>query len=669
MRKWIGASITVLLLAAAGLFFGGSLPGVIFGADSLNIDGVAEPIQKGWAQDSSAWSYYGGDAGGSRYANAASITADNVRSLSVAWEYHTGDENRPEALRRRSASEGTPILVEDSLVFCTPFNEIIALDPGSGAEKWRFDAAINLEQYPANQFVCRGVAYWSDKNKANGVCGARIFMGTNDGRLVAVDAKTGARCRSFGADGAASIDPGMDLIWPGEFQITSPPVVLGDTVVVGSAISDNARVVAPSGAVRAYDARTGALKWTFDPIPRRADAPNAADWKGASPPQEGHANVWAPMAVDEVRGLIFLPTSSPSPDFFGGLRPGDNRYANSVVALNGETGDVVWAFQTVHHDVWDYDLPAQPGLYTLWIDGEARDVVAQVTKTGQVFVLDRDTGEPVLPVEETPVPQGGAPGEALSPTQPMPVLPPIVPNRVAPDDAFGLTWFDRRACRKALSDLRAEGMYAPPSVQGTLVYPANLGGANWGGAAYDERRNLLVVNMSNIAHLVRLIPAEEIEAVREVFHDAEVSPQAGAPFGMKRDTFLSPLGLPCTPPPWGVIAGVDLAAGEIVWRKRFGTTQDIASGVPMPLGTPNVGGPAVTAGGLIFLGAAMDNYLRAFDVETGEELWKGRLPAGGQATPMSYEWRGRQYVVIYAGGHARMNTTLGDSIVAFALPE
>ena len=669
MRKWIGASITVLLLAAAGLFFGGSLPGVIFGADSLNIDGVAEPIQKGRAQDSSAWSYYGGDAGGSRYANAASITADNVRSLSVAWEYHTGDENRPEALRRRSASEGTPILVEDSLVFCTPFNEIIALDPGSGAEKWRFDAAINLEQYPANQFVCRGVAYWSDKNEANGVCSARIFMGTNDGRLVAVDAKTGARCRSFGADGDASIDPGMDLIWPGEFQITSPPVVLGDTVVVGSAISDNARVVAPSGAVRAYDARTGALKWTFDPIPRRADAPNAADWKGASPPQEGHANVWAPMAVDEARGLIFLPTSSPSPDFFGGLRPGDNRYANSVVALNGETGDVAWAFQTVHHDVWDYDLPAQPGLYTLWIDGEARDVVAQVTKTGQVFVLDRDTGEPVLPVEETPVPQGGAPGEALSPTQPMPVLPPIVPNRVAPEDAFGLTWFDRRACRKALSDLRADGMYTPPSVQGTLVYPANLGGANWGGAAYDERRNLLVVNMSNIAHLVRLIPAEEIEAVREVFHDAEVSPQAGAPFGMKRDTFLSSLGLPCTPPPWGVIAGVDLAAGEIVWRKRFGTTQDIASGVPMPLGTPNVGGPAVTAGGLIFLGAAMDNYLRAFDVETGEELWKGRLPAGGQATPMSYEWRGRQYVVIYAGGHARMNTTLGDSIVAFALPE
>ena len=669
MRKWIGASITILLLAVAGLFFGGSLPGVIFGADSLNIDGVAEPIQKGRAQDSSAWSYYGGDAGGSRYANAASITADNVRTLSIAWEYHTGDESRPEALRRRSASEGTPILVEDSLVFCTPFNEIIALDPGSGAEKWRYDAAINLEQYPANQFVCRGVAYWSDKKEANGVCGARIFMGTNDGRLVAVDANTGARCRSFGADGAASIDPGMDLIWPGEFQITSPPVVLGDTVVVGSAISDNARVVAPSGAVRAYDARTGALKWTFDPIPRRADAPNAADWKGASPPQEGHANVWAPMAVDEARGLIFLPTSSPSPDFFGGLRPGDNRYANSVVALDGETGDVAWAFQTVHHDVWDYDLPAQPGLYTLWIDGEARDVVAQVTKTGQVFVLDRDTGEPVLPVEETPVPQGGAPGETLSPTQPMPELPPIVPNRVAPEDAFGLTWFDRRACRKALSDLRADGMYTPPSVQGTLVYPANLGGANWGGAAYDERRNLLVVNMSNIAHLVRLIPAEEIEAVREVFHDAEVSPQAGAPFGMKRDTFLSPLGLPCTPPPWGVIAGVDLAAGEIVWRKRFGTTQDIASGVPMPLGTPNVGGPAVTAGGLIFLGAAMDNYLRAFDVETGEELWKGRLPAGGQATPMSYEWRGRQYVVIYAGGHARMNTTLGDSIVAFALPE
>lgn len=669
MRKWIGVGAAIILLVVTGLFFSGSLPGVIFGADSLNIDGVAARNENDGSQIGAGWVHYGGDAGGSRFTNAASITPENVRSLKKVWEYHTGDADRPAEQRHRSATEGTPILVEDSLVFCTPFNDIIALDPGSGEEKWRFDSAINLDQRPANQFVCRGVTYWRDASGEDGVCAARIFMGTNDSRLVAVDAKTGAACESFGADGAVSIDPGMELLWPGEFQVTSPPVILGDTVVVGSSISDNARVVAPSGVVRAYDARTGAPKWTFDPIPRETHAPNIGDWRGDALPNEGHANVWAPMAVDEARGLIFLPTSSPSPDFYGGLRPGDNRYANSVVALDGETGDVAWAFQTVHHDVWDYDLPAQPGLYTVWRDGEARDVVAQVTKTGLVFVLDRDTGEPVLPVEETPFPQDAVAGEALSPTQPMPAIPPIVPNRIKPQDAFGLTWFDRQACRKAIAGAHAKGLYTPPSVQGTLIYPANLGGANWGGAAYDEARNLLVVNMSNMAHLVRLIPADEVEAVREVFHDAEVSPQTGAPFGMKRDPFLSPFGLPCTPPPWGIIAGVDLAAGDIVWRKRFGTTQDIAAGLALPLGTPNVGGPVITAGGLVFIGAAMDNYLRAFDVETGEELWKGRLPAGGQATPMSYEWQGRQYVVIYAGGQARMTTTLGDSVIAFALPK
>ena len=668
MMKWAGAGAATVLLVAAGLFFSGSLPGVIFGADSMNIDGVAVRSDRPVSQDRSGWTHYGGDAGGSRYSSATQITRENVRSLKKAWEYHTGDADRPEEQRGSSATEGTPILVEDSLIFCTPFNEIIALDPASGEEKWRFNSEINLEQRPANQFVCRGVAYWRGA-RGGGACATRILMGTNDGRLVAIDAKTGAACDGFGEGGAIAIDPGMDLLWPGEFQFTSPPVVLGDTVVVGSSISDNARVVAPSGVVRAYDVRTGAPKWTFDPIPRSADAANAADWEGASPPQEGHANVWAPMAVDEARGLVFLPTSSPSPDFYGGLRPGDNRYANSVVALNGETGEVAWAFQTVHHDVWDYDLPAQPGLYTVWIDGNARDVVAQAAKTGLVFVLDRDSGEPVLPVTETPVLQDGAPGEVLSLTQPMPSIPPVVPNRVSPDDAFGLTWFDRRACRQAIANARAEGLYTPPSVQGTLVYPANLGGANWGGTAYDEERNLLVVNMSNIAHLVRLIPADEVAAATEVFHDSEIAPQTGAPFGMQRDPFLSPLGLPCTPPPWGVIAGIDIAAGEIVWRKRFGTTRDIAAGLAVPLGVPNVGGPVVTAGDLVFIGAAMDNYLRAFDVDTGNELWKGRLPAGGQATPMTYEHNGKQYVVIYAGGQARMGTKIGDSLVAFALPE
>ncbi len=670
MKNWIGISLAVLVILSAAVFFSGSLPGVIFGANDLNIEGVAvqrdDPSEP---KEASPWAYYGGDAGGSRFFSAAQISKENVSELRKVWEYRTGDASRPAQQRDRSASEGTPIFVEDSLVFCTPYNEIIAINPGTGEEKWRFDSKIDPELRPANRFVCRGVAYWRDEDATAGVCASRILMGTNDARLVAVDARTGKPCNAFGDGGVVSIDPGMKLLWSGEFQITSPPAITGDTVIVGSAISDNARVVAPSGAVRAFDVKSGAQKWTFDPIPRSLDAPNAADWQAAGTPREGHANVWAPMSVDEARGLVFLPTSSASPDFYGGLRPGDNRYANSVVALNVETGAVVWSFQTVHHDVWDYDLPAQPGLYTIWKDGEARDVVAQVTKTGFVFVLDRETGEPVLPVTETPVPQSAAPGEILSPTQPIPALPAIVPNTISPEQAFGLTWFDRRACRNAIASARAEGLFTPVSEQGTLIYPANLGGANWGGAAYDETRNLLVINMSNMAHLVRLIPADEVAAVKEIFHDAEVTPQTGAPFGIKRDTLLSPLGLPCAPPPWGVLAGVDIAAGKIVWRKRFGTTRDLAGGIALPLGTPNVGGPVITGGGLIFIGAAMDNYLRAIDVETGAELWKGRLPAGGQATPMSYEWRGRQYVVIFAGGHAPMGTTFGDSLVAFALPE
>ena len=327
------------------------------------------------------------------------------------------------------------------------------------------------------------------------------------------------------------------------------------------------------------------------------------------------------MSVDESRGLIFLPTTSPSPDFFGGLRPGDNRHANSIVALQAETGDIVWSFQTVHHDVWDYDLPAQPGLYTVWKDSRIHDVVAQVTKTGLVFVLDRDTGKPFLPIEERTVPQGVVEGEVLSATQPFPAItPPIVPNTLGPEDAFGITWFDKNACAKRIRDSRAEGLFTPPSLQGTLLFPFTGGGANWGSAAFDQTRNLLVINMSSLVHHIMLFPADQLAATREVFHDQEVSPQTGAAFGMKRETLRSAIDLPCNAPPWGVIAAVDLATGEIVWRKTFGTTEDLSPAPGLELGTPSFGGPIITSGNLIFIGAAMDNYLRALNIETGEEV-------------------------------------------------
>ena len=663
-RKVLLSAGTLLAGIALLAIVGGSMIWRLGGGHDLDIAGMASetpraPHTVDVGQD---WPHYGGDPGGHRYSQAEQITTTNVTHLAPVWEYRTGDMTTRAEYMNQTATQSTPILVNDTLVFCTPFNEVIALDPGSGAERWRFDPGIDLGQDPANQFVCRGVTHWRDAD-ATGMCADRIFMGTNDARLIALDAATGSRCAGFGTDGEVRIDPGMPLLWLGEFQITSPPVTVGDTVAVGSAIGDNARVVAPVGSVRAFDAMTGAPRWDWDPIPRKAGNPAARSWQGPQPPVEGHANAWAPMSVDEERGLVFVPTSSPSPDFYGGLRPGDNRHANSVVALEAATGAVRWSFQTVHHDIWDYDVPAQPGLYSVWRDGALHDVVAQVTKTGFVFVLDRDTGEPFLPVEERPVPQTGAPGEWLSPTQPFPVAPPpIVPNRLSPGDAFGLTLFDRLSCRSWIGDSMADGLFTPPSEQGTLLYPFTGGGANWGGAAYDPMRNLLIVNMNNLAHHIQLIPGEHVEHARRVFHDQEVSPQTGAPFGMKRELLLSPLGLPCTPPPWGVLAAVDLASGEIVWRTTLGEVFGV------PLGLPSVGGPIVTAGGLVFIGGTpMDDMLRAFDVETGALLWQGPLPAGGQATPMTYVWGGRQYVVIYAGGHSRGLGRLGDVVMAFGL--
>lgn len=665
--KAIGAFIALILIAAAAAVMGGSAIWMLGGANTLDIDGAATVARE--APAAGPWTHYGADAGGSRYSSLDQITPQNVNDLEIAWTYSTGDlQTKPQAMRR-SAGETTPILVESSLVFCTPFNEVIAVDPGTGAERWRYDPEINLDQRPGNQFVCRGVSYWKDENDV-GACASRIFGATNDSRLFAIDAKTGIPCEEFGDAGEVAVHPGMDLIWPGEFQITSPPAIIDDIVVIGSSISDNTRVEAPRGTVRAFDARTGAALWSFDPIPREAEAPNAGDWRGDFPHVEGHANAWAPMSVDSARGLVFVPTSSPSPDFFGGLRPGDNRYANSVVALDAATGDVAWAFQTVHHDVWDYDVPAQPGLYTVWKDGQAHEVVTQATKMGTIFVLDRDTGEPFLPVEERPTPQGGVPGEALSPTQPFPAATPqIVPDRVDPKNAFGLTFFDKQACAKVIKSLRNDGLFTPPTEEGTLFLPFTGGGANWGGGAFDASRNLFVINMSNAAHLIQLIPADKVDEMREVLHDAEIGPQRGAPYGMRREFLLSPIGLPCTPPPWGVIAAVDLSDGHIVWRKTLGTVEDLSGGVmKAKLGTPTLGGPIITGGGLVFIGATLDYYLRAFDVVTGEELWKGRLPAAGVATPMTYEWNGRQYVAIFAGGYSNVDAPVNDKLVAFALP-
>jgi len=612
--------------------------------------------------EDAGWSHYGGDEGGSRYSAAKQITPDNVGKLILAWSFSTGDlANRERKTMRRTSMQVTPILVGDKLLMCSSFNEIIALDPATGKQLWRFDPKIPTDEiYPANKFNCRGVAVSADQ--------ARVFAATNDARVISLELSSGKPVVSFGTGGEVRVDPGLDLKWPGEFQITSAPVVVGKTVIVGSSIGDNRRVDAPHGTVRAYDTETGALKWTWDPIPRDDKDPASASWGGGNK-VVGHANVWAPMSADTKRGLVFLPTSSPSPDFFGGLRPGNNEHANSVVALKAETGELVWSFQTVHHDVWDYDNPAQPTLVTLNLDDGPRDVVIQPTKQGFLFVLDRDTGKPVFPVEERPVPQGGVKGEVLSPTQPYPThVPVLVPQKLTPDDAFGFTPWDRGACRDLIASARSEGLYTPPSEQGTIFFPMTGGGVNWGGVTFDPVNQILYANTTRGPHLITLFPAEKFEELDAKFPDREVSQQEGAPWGMIRDVMLSPLGVPCNSPPWGVLAAIDLKAGKILWESTLGTSEELAPlNLALPTGTPTLGGSLVTAGGVVFIGATMDKYLRAFDAKSGAELWQGRLPAGGFATPMTYDYKGTQYVVIAAGGHGQLGTEPGDTFVAFRL--
>lgn len=666
------AALIVVIFAGVS-FMGGSAMWIALGMNrALVIEGRSEVVASVPDALGQDWRAYGGDAKGTRYSQADQITPENVSDLAVAWTLQTGTFEGREEARRRSAFETTPILVGDLLYFCTQMSEVMAVDPATGEERWRFDPGVATDRRPANQYTCRGVSYWEDALAVSDeACSTRIFFGTVDSRLIALDAQTGRPCSDFGSEGEVVVEPNMPLRWPGEFQITSAPAIIDDLVVTGSAIGDSLRTDAPTGTVHAFDARTGALQWRFNPVPSDPSDPAWSTWGGGSAAVTGHANVWSTISVDDERGLVFLPTSSPSPDYYGGNRVGDNQYANSVVALDSETGEVVWHFQAVHHDVWDYDLPAQPGLYQVTRDGETHDVVAQVTKMGLIFVLDRDTGEPFLPIEERPVPQSAVEGEVLSPTQPFPVLtPPLVPSTVDPKDAFGISLWDKLACASQIRSLRRDGLYTPPTEDGSLMYPFQGGGGNWGSAAFDPSRNLLVVNMTNMGGYSDLTPKVGDEPAADAIRDgAEFAPMEGAPYTMRRAVLLSPLELPCTPPPWGVLAGVDLDTGEIVWRRPHGTTEDLTSGaLSLPTGTPTIGGPIITGSGLIFIAGAMDNYLRAFDVETGKELWKGRLPAGGQATPMTYTYNGTQYVVIAAGGHSTAGTRLGDHVVAFALP-
>jgi len=619
------------------------------------------------------WAYYGHDAGGMRYSPLAQINRENVSSLKVAWTFHVGDISDGSGGKKRSGLETTPILVDGTLYLTSAFNRVFAIDPETGKQRWVYDPMIELAGEYGDGLINRGVAAWLDPARAKGKpCRRRIFETTMDARLIALDGVTGEPCMDFGNRGQISLRDVARYI-PGQYHMTSPPAVIDDAVVVGSAIDDNSRVAMPSGVVRAFDARTGALRWKWEPLPPNSDAGSAA--QGADKTwRTGAANAWSVMVVDPERDLVFIPTGSASPDYYGGLRPGDDKWADSVVALRGKTGELVWGFQLVHHDLWDYDSASPPLLATLQHDGKTVPVVIQGNKTGFLFVLNRDTGVPVFPVQERLVPQTDVPGEVTSPTQPFPSAPPaVVPQKLSAEDAWGITPEDREVCRERLKSLRNDGLFTPPSLRGSLSLPGNVGGMNWSGYAYDPQNSLLVINANNLPSKMGVIQADKYwEAVGQNAEPGlDYTQQAGAPFGMFR-TFLFAKAhrLPCAPPPWGTLTAVDMAAGTIRWQVPLGS---LAPSKPIvPQGAPSLGGPIVTAGGLVFIaGTMVDPSFRAFDVETGKEIWKTQLPTSGGATPMTYQIHkgGKQFVVIAAGGHRGVaEEPQNDSIVAFTLP-
>ena len=636
---------------------------------------LALAMTVGNAQVMPDWPVYGGDAGGSRFSPLSRITPDNVNRLAVAWQYQTGEPALD--LGRQPSLQVTPIVVDNVMYVSTPLGKVMALEPATGREIWRYDARVNPKG-GYGDFASRGVATWVDGTlKPGAPCRRRIYVATVDARLTSLDAASGSPCVVFGVEGTIALREGLRIppAFPAAYQVTSPPLVINDLIVTGAAIADNSRPAPASGEIRAFDARTGALKWTWHPIPQDPKDPASATWRNGSAARTGAANVWSIMVADPSLDLIFVPTSSAAPDYYGGLRPGDNRYANSIVALRASTGRVVWHFQTVHHDLWDYDNASPPALVTVVREGKSILAVAQATKTGMLFFLDRSTGVPIFPVEERKVPASTIPGEEASATQPFTtVTPPLSPHSFTADQAFGLTPDTQAACKQMLAGLRNEGIFTPPSLEGTLAMPSNIGGAHWGGVAADNQSGVVVVPVNRVAAVVQLIPAKGFDLAKARLESSrlgqgyEYTMMEGTPYIMRRRLLLGPGQVPCTPPPFGALVAISLRTGTRLWEVPLGTPP-LPAGAPAPpmnLGMPNLGGPIITAGRLIFIAATLDRTFRAFHLDSGKELWKTALPAGGRATPMTYEAGGRQFVVIAAGGGNEFG--FGDAIIAYALP-
>lgn len=612
------------------------------------------------------WQYWGSNSGGTRFSPLTQVTPGNVGQLKKAWTYHIGKLDTPEGTS--PTFEATPIVADNRMFVCSGLGKIAAIDPETGKELWSHSRKPDTRNtYLIN---CRGVSYYKDPAPDAKICPSRIIAGTLDGMMIALDARTGKPCADFGTNGVANLTAGLGKVKPGGFSISSPPVIIDGKIVTGGRIPDNMSVDEAAGVIRAFDVHSGKLVWAWNPVPPgRSDAEAAA--KG-EPYIRATANAWAALSADPERNLVFVPTGNAGPDHISNGRDGRDYYSSSVVALDAATGAVKWRFQTVHHDVWDYDVPSQPVLFDLPRNGKMIPALAQATKQGHIFILNRETGEPLFPVEERPVPQAGAlPGEKLSPTQPFPANPAFIVRRdLSEKDIWGFTFWDKGKCLDLFRSANWQGVFTPPSTRGTIFYPSFMGTTNWGGVSIDPVTNIMVVNTTHVPAIITMVPRKEADA--RMAKGERMLPAVGAPYANTMVPMLSPLGAPCVRPPWGTLLAIDLKAGKRLWEVPLGSTRDVAPfPIWMNLGVPNLGGSVVTASGLVFIGAATDNFLRAFDVKTGKVLWKGRLPGGGQATPMTYRLRkdGKQYVVIAAGGHKYLGTKVNDTLVAFTLED
>ncbi len=599
------------------------------------------------------WPSYSGNPGGTKYSPLKQIDRSNVHRLKVAWTFHTGDLSDGKTLPSRSAFEATPLVIEGRMYITTPFSRLIAIEAETGKQLWAFDPKLDRD-HPQTLFIGRGAAFWSDAKNS------RILFGTLDGRLFSINALSGKPDDNFGQAGWIDLRKGVADSFPKrDYGMSSPPIVYKDLVICGS-ITPDGEPLGPAGDVRAFDVRTGRQVWIFHTVPHAGEVGNDT-WPKDSWKDRGAVNSWSLLSLDVERGILFLPLTSPATDFYGGDRQGAGLFGDSLVALEAATGKRLWHFQTVHHNIWDYDLPAQPNLVTVRRAGKDIPAVAQVTKTGFTFVFDRVTGQPLFDIQERPAPASDVPGEQAWPTQPRPVAPPPYARQsMRPDELTDVTPESRAYCKKLLEGAVLGDLFTPIGLKPTVLFPGTNGGANWGGASYDPETHTLYVNSMDVGML---------------YHMEKRPAQATIPYrnrgsGTPNSRFWDPKLWPCQKPPWGHLTAIDLDHGTFRWRSILGVTDQLAAqGLP-PTGAPNLGGSIVTAGGVLFIGATNDARFRAFDKDTGKELWVTKLPASAHATPMTFIGKktGKQFIVIAAGGGNKYSDVFSDSLVAFALP-